>query len=45
MDKIIVLDTLGSVDGFNNHEELLKTSKVYQEIALSQVGTGGNADE
>jgi len=45
MDKIIVLDTLGRVDGFNSHEELLKTSKVYQEIALSQVGNGGDFDE
>ncbi|KFZ27342.1 MAG: putative ABC transporter ATP-binding protein [Candidatus Izimaplasma bacterium HR2] len=45
MDKIIVLDTLGRLDGFNSHEELLKTSKVYAEIALSQVGNGGDFDE
>lgn len=45
MDKIIVLDTLGKVDGFNNHDELLKTSKVYQEIAQSQVGNGGDYSE
>lgn len=45
MDKIIVLDTLGRLDGFASHDELLKTSKVYQEIALSQVGNGGDADE
>jgi len=45
MDKIIVLDTLGKLDGFNSHEELLKTSKVYQEIAQSQVGNGGDFDE
>lgn len=45
MDKIIVLDTLGRLDGFNSHDELLKTSKVYQEIALSQVGNGGVLDE
>lgn len=45
MDKIIVLDTLGRLNGFNNHEELLKSSKVYQEIAQSQVGSGGDFDE
>ncbi len=45
MDKIIVLDTLGRVDGFNSHDKLLKTSKVYQEIAQSQIGNGGDADE
>lgn len=45
MDKIIVLDTLGRLDGFASHDELLKTSKVYQEIALSQVGNGGDAYE
>ncbi len=45
MDKIIVLDTLGKLDGFNSHEELLKTSKIYQEIALSQAGNGGGSNE
>ena len=45
MDKIIVLDTLGRLDGFNTHEELLKTSKIYQEIALSQAGNGGGSNE
>ena len=45
MDKIIVLDNKGYLDGFDSHEKLLKTSKVYQEIALSQVGNGGGSDE
>lgn len=45
MDKIIVLDNQGHLDGFASHEKLLKTSKVYQEIALSQIGNGGGIDE
>ncbi len=45
MDKIIVLDNQGHLDGFASHIELLKTSKVYQEIAQSQVGNGGGLDE
>ncbi|MBN2604356.1 MAG: ABC transporter ATP-binding protein [Bacilli bacterium] len=45
MDKIIVLDTTGKIDGFDTHDMLLKTSNVYQEIAISQVGTGGDFDE
>ena len=45
MDKIIVLDNQGHLDGFASHKELLKNSKVYQEIALSQVGNGGGLDE
>ena len=44
MDKIIVLDNLGNLDGFASHDKLLKTSKVYQEIALSQIGNGGGKD-
>ena len=35
-DQIIVLDN-GKVVGLGTHQELLKTSKVYQEIALSQL--------
>lgn len=35
-DKIIVLDD-GRVDGIGNHEELLNSCKVYQEIYYSQV--------
>ncbi|MDO8444109.1 MAG: ABC transporter ATP-binding protein, partial [bacterium] len=35
-DKIIVLDN-GNIAGIGNHAELLKTSKVYREIASSQL--------
>lgn len=35
-DKIIVLDE-GRVAGMGTHDELMKTCKVYQEIALSQL--------
>lgn len=35
-DQIIVLDS-GTIVGIGTHEELLKTSKVYQEIASSQL--------
>ena len=35
-DKIIVLDE-GKIESIGKHEELLKTSKLYQEIALSQL--------
>ena len=45
MDKIIVLNNKGYLDGFDTHKKLLKTSKVYQEIALSQVGFGSDFDE
>jgi len=44
MDRIIVLDNKGNLDGFASHLELLETSKVYKEIALSQVGNGGGLD-
>jgi len=37
-DYIIVLSNTGELDGFGTHEELLKTSKVYQEIYNSQFG-------
>lgn len=37
-DKIIVLSNTGTIDGFGKHEELLKTSSVYQEIYQSQFG-------
>ena len=36
-DKIIVLDK-GKCVGMGRHEELLKTCKVYKEIAESQLG-------
>ena len=38
-DKIIVLDD-GEVVGMGTHKELLKTCKVYQEIARSQLDVG-----
>jgi len=44
MDKIIVLNNKGKLDGFGTHDELIKSSKVYQEIALSQLGNGGGLD-
>jgi len=40
MDKILVLNNKGRIDGFDTHENLMKHSEVYQEIALSQVGGG-----
>ena len=43
MDKILVLDNNGQLAGFGTHAELLKTSSVYQEIAQSQLATGGDA--
>ncbi len=44
MDHILVLNNKGKIDGYDTHENLLKNSKVYQEIALSQLGTGGDLD-
>ena len=41
LDKILVLNNKGGIDGFDTHENLLKNSLVYQEIAKSQIGTGG----
>lgn len=37
-DKIIVLNNHGEIDGFGPHQQLLKESRVYQEIYLSQFG-------
>jgi len=34
-DKILVLEN-GQIQGFATHKELMKTNKVYQEIAISQ---------
>ncbi len=42
MDRILVLNNKGSIDGYDTHENLMKNSKVYQEIVLSQMG--GEAD-
>lgn len=44
MDNILVLNNKGQIDGFDKHENLLKNSKVYQEIALSQLGNGGGVN-
>ncbi|WP_217586595.1 ABC transporter ATP-binding protein [Lentibacillus saliphilus] len=41
-DRIIVLDN-GQVDGIGTHDELLKSSAVYQEIVTSQHGEEGIA--
>lgn len=41
MDKILVLDNEGRIDGFGTHDALLKESKVYCEIAQSQLNIGG----
>jgi ATP-binding cassette subfamily B protein len=43
MDKILVLDNNGYLAGFGSHDDLLKTSSVYQEIAASQLATGGES--
>lgn len=45
MDKIIVLNNKGELDGFGTHKSLLKNSGVYKEIALSQLGNGGDVHE
>ena len=44
MDNILVLNNKGQVDGYDTHENLLKNSAVYQEIAQSQLGNGGGLD-
>jgi ATP-binding cassette subfamily B protein len=44
MDAILVLNNKGMIDGYGTHQELLDSSHVYQEIALSQIGTGGDLD-
>lgn len=38
MDKILVLNNKGEIDGFDTHQNLMSNSKVYQEIAASQIG-------
>ncbi|MBQ7563805.1 MAG: ABC transporter ATP-binding protein [Lachnospiraceae bacterium] len=42
-DRIIVLDD-GRVDGFDTHENLLKTNEIYREVYESQTGAGAEAD-
>ena len=41
MNRIMVLNNQGEIDGFDTHEALMKSSKVYQEIAKSQLNIGG----
>lgn len=38
-DKIIVIDTNGRIDGFGSHDEIIASSKIYQEIYQSQKGS------
>lgn len=42
-DRILVLDN-GRVNGFDTHENLLKTNKIYQEIYETQTKGGGDFD-
>ena len=43
-DRILVLDG-GRINGFDTHENLLKTNQIYQEIYESQVKGGGDFDQ
>ena len=43
-DRILVLDD-GRIDGFDTHENLLKTNAIYREIYDSQVQGGGDFDQ
>ena len=43
-DRILVLDN-GRVNGFDTHENLLKTNAIYREIYESQAGSGGDFDQ
>ncbi|WP_130869939.1 ABC transporter ATP-binding protein [Intestinimonas massiliensis (ex Afouda et al. 2020)] len=43
-DRILVLDE-GRIDGFDTHENLLKTNAIYREIYDSQVKGGGDFDQ
>ena len=43
-DRILVLDE-GRIDGFDTHENLLKTNAIYREIYESQVKGGGDFDQ
>ena len=44
MDRILVLDNNGFIDGLDTHDVLMKQSKTYQEIAASQLNIGGEDD-
>ena len=43
-DRILVLDE-GRINGFDTHENLLKTNAIYREIYDSQVKGGGDFDQ
>ena len=43
-DRILVLED-GAVNGFDTHENLLKTSKIYREIYEAQTQGGGDFDQ
>ena len=43
-DRILVLDN-GRVDGFDTHENLLKTNAIYREVYESQTKGGGDFDQ
>ena len=43
-DRILVLDE-GRIDGFDTHENLLKTNAIYREIYDSQIKGGGDFDQ
>lgn len=43
-DRILVLDD-GRISGFDTHENLLKTNRIYQEIYEAQSGAGGDFDQ
>ena len=43
-DRILVLDN-GRINGFDTHENLLKTNAIYREIYDSQVKGGGDFDQ
>ncbi|MDO4318713.1 MAG: ABC transporter ATP-binding protein [Lachnospiraceae bacterium] len=42
-DRILVLDN-GRVDGFDTHENLLKTNRIYRQIYDAQMQSGGDFD-
>ena len=43
-DRILVLND-GGINGFDSHENLLKSNAIYQEIYDAQVNSGGDFDE
>ena len=43
-DRILVLDN-GRVNGFDTHENLIKTNAIYREIYESQIKGGGDFDQ